>query len=101
MSDGDVETRSKRGQWVNRVIGEEDLSQSYSSREEAIEAGRELADELGTSHTVIEAEQTGVITDGGDVDDDILVVGDDDATEDETVPSTTDDSGTPVDNPSG
>ena len=40
MTDGDVETRSKRGQWVNRVVGEEDLSQSYSSREEAIEAGR-------------------------------------------------------------
>lgn len=78
MADGDVETRSKRGQWVNRVVGEEDLSQSFSSREEAIEAGRRLADELGTRHSVIDAEPTGVITDGGDVDDDIVVVGGDD-----------------------
>lgn len=99
MTDGDVETRSKRGQWVNRVVGEEDLSQSYSSREEAIEAGRVLAEELGTTHSVIEAERTGVITDGGDVDDDVLVVGDDES--DVTPPSTTDESGAPVDNPSG
>ncbi|MGC5222541.1 DUF2188 domain-containing protein [Micromonospora sp. DT81.3] len=78
MADGDVETRSKRGQWVNRVIGEEDLSQSFSSREEAVEAGQRLADELGTRHSVLDAEPTGVITDGGDVDDDIVVVGGDD-----------------------
>src|SRR4051812_16623518 len=54
MTDGDVQTRSKRGQWVNRVVGEEDLSQSFSSREEAVEAGRTLAEELGTTHTVME-----------------------------------------------
>jgi inorganic pyrophosphatase len=78
MAEGDVETRSKRGQWVNRVIGEADLSQSFSSRDEAIDAGRTLADELGTAHTVIDAEPTGVITDGGDEDDEIVVVDDDD-----------------------
>ncbi len=66
MADGDVETVSKRGQWVNRVAGERELSESYSSREEAVAAGQALADELGTQHTVIDSEPTGVITDEAD-----------------------------------
>ena len=63
MADGDVETISKRGQWVNRVLGEPERSQSYRTKEEAIDAGRALAAELGTAHRVVEAEETGVITD--------------------------------------
>lgn len=63
MADGDVETVSKRGQWVNRVVGEPERSQSYRTKEEAIDAGRELAAERGTEHRVMEAEETGVITD--------------------------------------
>jgi hypothetical protein len=67
MTDGDVETVSKRGQWVNRVVGEPERSQSFRSKEEAIDAGRELAATLGIRHRVIESDETGVITDDADV----------------------------------
>ena len=65
MADGDVETFDKRGQWVNRVIGEPERSSSFSSRDEAIEAGAALAAELGTAHVVRDADSTGAITDPG------------------------------------
>ena len=68
MNDGDVITMSKRGQWVNRVVGGEELSESFRSREEAVDAGRSLAVQLGSTHVVVESEETGVITDEGDVD---------------------------------
>ncbi|WP_309127068.1 DUF2188 domain-containing protein [Microbacterium sp.] len=60
---GDVVTMSKRGQWVNRVEGEEELSQGYATKEEAIDAGRRMAEESGTRHRVVDAEPTGVVTD--------------------------------------
>jgi len=63
LNDGDVETLSKRGQWVNRVIGGEELSESFTTRDEAVHAGRTLATELGSRHVVRESEPTGVITD--------------------------------------
>ncbi|WP_142140207.1 DUF2188 domain-containing protein [Acidovorax sp. SLBN-42] len=63
MDDGDVITMSKRGQWVNRVVGGEELSQSFRSREEAEDAGRELAAVLGSRHVVVDTDETGVITD--------------------------------------
>jgi hypothetical protein len=63
LNDGDVETLSKRGQWVNRVIGGEELSESFSTREEAVDAGKALATELGSQHVVRDSEPTGVITD--------------------------------------
>ncbi len=63
MDEGDVITMSKRGQWVNRVVGGEELSQSFRSREEAEDAGRSLAAQLGSRHVVVESEETGVITD--------------------------------------
>jgi hypothetical protein len=63
LNDGDVETLSKRGQWVNRVIGGEELSESFATKEEAVHAGRTLATELGSNHVVRESEPTGVITD--------------------------------------
>jgi hypothetical protein len=66
MTDGDVETFDKRGQWVNRVSGEPELSRSFSSKQEAINAGRALAAERGTTHSVREADPTGVITDPGE-----------------------------------
>lgn len=66
MNDGDVITMSKRGQWVNRVVGGEELSQSFRSREEAEDAGRELAAVLGSRHVVVDTEETGVITDEGE-----------------------------------
>jgi hypothetical protein len=64
MADGDVETINKRGQWVNHVVGEPELSQSFTSRAEAIAAGRTLAAELKTRHLVEEdIEPSGQITD--------------------------------------
>ena len=60
---GDVQTLSKNGQWVNRVIGENELSESFTSKEEAVDAGRVLAAQLGTRHTVEETDPTGAITD--------------------------------------
>lgn len=69
MSRGDVTTRDNRGQWENSVEGEPERSQSYSSREEAVDAGASLAAELGGRHIVDDAEPTGVITDEGNDDD--------------------------------
>ena len=66
MADGDVETIDKGGKWVNRVIGAPDLSESFSSKIEAVDAGRSLAEELGSTHTVRESEATGTITDPGE-----------------------------------
>lgn len=63
MQHGDVITVSKRGQWVNRVVGGEELSESFASRDEAVDAGRSLAIQLGSRHVVVESEATGVITD--------------------------------------
>jgi hypothetical protein len=63
MADGDVETRSNRGQWENSVEGRPELSQSFASRDEAVDAGRQLAATLGSQHVVRESEPTGVITD--------------------------------------
>jgi hypothetical protein len=65
MADGDVETFDKRGQWVNRVVGEPERSSSFSSRDEAVEAGAALAAQLGTAHVVHDVESTGAITDPG------------------------------------
>lgn len=61
-----VITRSNRGQWEVAVAERPDLSRSFSSREEAIDAGRTTADELGWRHVVEDAEPTGVITDPDD-----------------------------------
>jgi hypothetical protein len=58
-----VVTRSNRGQWETTVEGRADLSRSYSSRGEAIDAGRTIADELGSKHVVHDAEPTGAIID--------------------------------------
>jgi hypothetical protein len=63
MSRGDVTTKPNRGQWENVVEGEPERSASYSSRDEAIDQGRALADERGAKHVVVDAEPTGDITD--------------------------------------
>lgn len=63
MSAGDVHTLSKRGQWINRVVGEGEMSRSFSSKQEAVDEGRRLAETLGTEHRVVDAEPTGVVTD--------------------------------------
>jgi len=63
MKDMPVVTRSNRGQWENHVPGHPELSSSFASKEEAVDAGRGVADELGVHHVVEDAEPTGVITD--------------------------------------
>jgi len=65
VANGDVTTVNKRGQWVNEVEGDRSRSWSFSSKEEAVEAGRALAGELGSQHVVLDEEATGVITDPG------------------------------------
>jgi hypothetical protein len=59
----DVVTRSNRGQWETVVAGRPELDRSFSSREEAVDQGRALADELGMAHRVEQSDATGVITD--------------------------------------
>ncbi|MFJ4037795.1 DUF2188 domain-containing protein [Microbacterium sp. NPDC090007] len=63
MTQNDVTTRSNRGQWENAVEGRPELSASFSSREEAVDQGRALADDLGSRHLVQDAESTGAVTD--------------------------------------
>jgi hypothetical protein len=58
-----VVTRPNRGQWEVAVEGHPEFSQSYSSREEAIDGGRSIADRIGFQHIVEDAEPTGTITD--------------------------------------
>lgn len=65
MSAHDVTTRSNRGQWENAVEGRPELSASFSSKEEAVDQGRAIADELGSQHIVEDAEPTGAVTDEG------------------------------------
>lgn len=68
MSDSEspVVTRSNRGQWENQVDGHPELAGSYSSKEEAVDAGRTVADRLGVHHVVEDSEPTGAITDQQD-----------------------------------
>jgi len=63
MSKNDVTTRSNRGQWENSVEGRPEYSASFSSKDEAVDQGRAIADELGGQHFVEDAEPTGAITD--------------------------------------
>lgn len=100
LSHLDVVTRDKQGQWVNEVEEANELSLSFSSREEAVEAGIEFARQHGSRHTVEDAVPSGVITDGGGPDDGVAVVGERPARSD-GLPETTDDNGLPLDNPSG
>lgn len=76
MAEGDVVTRSKNGQWVNIIEGQTERSRSFSSREEAVRAGAEYADDHGTVHCVIDSAPTGTITDGGAPGEEPVVVDD-------------------------
>ena len=100
MTRADVTTRAKHGQWLNQVEGEPERSQSFSSRDEALQAGRVLADELGSTHRVLDSDATGVITDGGSPEDEVPIVGEK-APEQTGMPDTTDEDGMPLENPSG
>lgn len=100
MSHLDVVTKDKQGQWVNEVEGANGLSLSFSSRVEAVAAGRDFADQHGSRHSIEDADPSGAITDGGAPDDDVAVVGERLARSD-GLPETTDEDGFPLDNPSG
>ncbi|TDN92020.1 DUF2188 domain-containing protein [Microbacterium sp. BK668] len=101
MSAREVETFSNRGQWVTRVIDEPELSQSFSSRDEAVEAGERLAARLGTSHRVVESEPEGTITDQETAADADAASPRASRGGEQDLPPTTDDDGMPVENPSG
>lgn len=100
----DVETFSNRGQWVTRVVDAPELSGSFSSRDEAVEAGERLAERLGTRHRVIESEPEGSITDEQQETDGAAPRTFDDSGQPAgsgALPPTTDVDGMPLDNPSG
>ncbi|MDQ0644267.1 DUF2188 domain-containing protein [Microbacterium murale] len=100
MSHLDVVTKDNQGQWVNEVEGANELSRSFSSREEAVTAGRDFAEQHGSRHLVEDAVPRGVITDGGAPDDGVVVTGERSPRSD-GLPETTDENGMPLDNPSG
>jgi Uncharacterized protein conserved in bacteria (DUF2188) len=52
MPQGDVVTFHEQGSWKNRVEGEGGSEQSYSSRDEAIVAGRALAMQREVEHII-------------------------------------------------
>lgn len=85
LHDGDVETMSERGYWVTRVVGDRRHELSFSDYEEAVRTGRAIAEAAGTRH-VMPADRfpTPVVP-----------------PESGEIPTTTDENGLPVDNPSG
>ena len=101
----DVETFSNRGQWVTRVIDAPELSESFSSRDEAVEAGERLAERFGTRHRVVDSEPEGTITDEQDDGTDASPPRSFDQSGrpagSGALPPTTDVDGMPLDNPSG
>jgi hypothetical protein len=52
MPKGDVETYHEQGSWKNRIEEEGDSDESYSSRDEAIAAGRSLAMSRKVEHII-------------------------------------------------
>ncbi len=68
MTRNDVTTKSKNGQWVNEIEGSPELSRSYRSRDEAVQAGREYAAGHDSRHVIEESEPTGAITDMPDAE---------------------------------
>lgn len=57
VTDEAVVTRPNRGQWENVVPGHPELSESFGSREEAVDIGRAVADELGLHHQVMDSDE--------------------------------------------
>lgn len=54
---GAVITRPNRGQWENVVPDHPERSQSFATKEEAVDLGRAVADELGLEHVVEDEER--------------------------------------------
>lgn len=52
-----VVTRPNRGQWENAVPGHPERSQSFGTKQEAVDLGRAVADELGLPHVVEDEER--------------------------------------------
>ncbi|MEV7552955.1 DUF2188 domain-containing protein [Amycolatopsis sp. NPDC089917] len=49
---GDVETYCENGQWKNKVEGGERATSTHGTKEEAVEAGREMAKERKVEHVI-------------------------------------------------
>jgi hypothetical protein len=58
MANGEVETYYEDGEWKNAVVPGEDIGGPYSTRDEAVAAGREAAQELGVEHVVRDEQGT-------------------------------------------
>lgn len=52
MPQGDVETFHQDGQWRNRIEGDRVLEESFGTKAEAVEAGRELARSRRVEHII-------------------------------------------------
>jgi hypothetical protein len=52
MPHGDVETYHQDGSWKTKIEGESGSEQSHPSRDEAIDAGRDLAQGLKVEHII-------------------------------------------------
>lgn len=52
MPTGDVETYHADGAWNNRIEGIKDLPETYETRAEAVEAGRDLARANKVEHII-------------------------------------------------
>jgi hypothetical protein len=52
MPQGDVETFHQDGQWRNRIEGDHVLEESFETKAEAVEAGRELARSRRVEHII-------------------------------------------------
>jgi Uncharacterized protein conserved in bacteria (DUF2188) len=52
MTKGDVETYHEDGRWANRVEGESRSTSTHDTKEEAIAAGRSLAEDRKVEHII-------------------------------------------------
>lgn len=58
MPTGDVETYYANNSWANRIEGDGTTGSQYDTKEQAAEAGRELAKELGVEHIIKKQDGT-------------------------------------------
>ena len=67
MPEGDVETYYADNMWSNRIEGHEKVG-NYQTKDRAIEAGRDLARDLGVEHII--KNQDGTIAERSTYGDD-------------------------------
>lgn len=58
MATGDVETYHDGKSWKNKIEGEESALGEHDMKDEAVAAGRMLADDLGVEHIIKKLDGT-------------------------------------------